>query len=214
MPDREFQALSVSFTRSGVNGMCFSRLPVSLWNGIGDRRRRPTDCRSRRARSGGASRSTKRHLHHLRHVGHAQHVVVVEVGLLHLAVLHRDALVQHAREAIEDAALDVGARHRRLHHQAAVDGEPRLVHADLAARPVDARPRRRRRPASPSARSSRRRARGLRAAALSSRDISRDLFEHRARLRRRVHALEPELDRVHALRRPPSGRRTTRWRRR
>src|SRR5581483_3207796 len=55
------------------------------------------------------------------------------VALLDDAVLYRDAFVQHAREPVDHAALDVAPRHFRLHHQSAVDREPNLVHADLAA---------------------------------------------------------------------------------
>src|SRR5574341_2179927 len=65
---------------------------------------RPTDL-AQSARRGVAL--DERHLHRLGQVRHAQQVIVVEVALLDHAVLYRDALVQHAREPVEDAALDV-----------------------------------------------------------------------------------------------------------
>src|SRR5215831_1624908 len=64
-------------------------------------------------------------------------LVVVEVRLLHGAVPDRDALMQHAGQAVEDAALHVRLRGGRLHDHAAVDRHPHLVHADLAARTVE-----------------------------------------------------------------------------
>src|SRR5262249_6651002 len=73
----------------------------------------------------------------LRKVRHAHHVVVVEVRLLHDAVADRDALMQHAREAIENATLHVRLGRGGLHHDAAVDCRPYLVHPDLAARVVE-----------------------------------------------------------------------------
>ena len=80
-------AFSVSSTRSGVNGMWRSRLPVSLknafeiapaMNGL------PISPRP----VGRVSTSTNCDVHLLRHVRHAHQVVVVEVRLLHDAVLH------------------------------------------------------------------------------------------------------------------------------
>ena len=41
----------------------------------------------------------------------------------------RDALVQHAREAVDDGALDVGLGRAGLHDDAAVDRDPDLVDA-------------------------------------------------------------------------------------
>src|SRR5262249_29354342 len=134
----------------------------------------------------------------LRQVRHAHEVVVVEVRLLHGAIPDRDALMQHAGQAVEDAALHVRAGGGGLHDDAAVDRHPHLVDANLAASPVER---------------DFDRAGAERARALGDRDADSSAFGTRglvglhvrprleplARLWRRAHAIEAELDRIHAL---------------
>src|SRR5712691_73610 len=56
----------------------------------------------------------------LRHFAHAQHPVVVEVRLLHPAVLERDLAVEGCGEAIDDCAFDLAPDDVRVHGHAAV----------------------------------------------------------------------------------------------
>src|SRR4051794_1147486 len=65
-------------------------------------------------------------------IRHTQQVVIVEIRLLDRAILQRDALVQCGREAVDDAALDVGLRGLRGDDDAAVSRDPDFVHPDLA----------------------------------------------------------------------------------
>src|SRR4051812_34320684 len=72
---------------------------------------------------------------HRRHLVHAWDAIVVEIRLLHHAVLDRDPLAQRNADAIDDAAFGLCHDIVRLHRNAAVDGAPEIVQVDL---PTDA----------------------------------------------------------------------------
>ena len=74
---------------------------------------------------------------HHRHLVHARHPVVVEVRLLDLAILDRDAFGECQPESIDDAALGLGRDVVRLHGHAAIDRAPEVMHSDLPARAIE-----------------------------------------------------------------------------
>src|SRR2546430_420304 len=91
----------------------------------------------RRARLADSARGLRaRHDMHLdlRHFAHAQHPVVVEVRLLHAAVLERDLAVQRRGEAVYDRALDLALDDVRVHRHAAIHRGDDPVHLRRAVR--------------------------------------------------------------------------------
>src|SRR5215472_555511 len=60
-----------------------------------------------------------------------QHAKVVEVGLLHAAVLERHFAPERAADSENDAAFDLCLDRVRVYNHTAIDGADDSVHADL-----------------------------------------------------------------------------------
>src|SRR5216683_2656285 len=70
---------------------------------------------------------------HFRHLRDAHRVVLVEVGLLDAAVLHRALLEKERRQAVDERARDLALDLRRVHRVARVGGGDDAMHLDLVA---------------------------------------------------------------------------------
>src|SRR5690349_19158815 len=90
--------------------------------------RRPD--RRRAGLAGAALRLARRHDVHLDpwHVGLPEHQVVIEVALLHPALVEGDLAPQRRREAVHDRALHLGFHDAGVHHRAAVHRADDAMH--------------------------------------------------------------------------------------
>src|SRR6266700_704005 len=73
-------------------------------------------------------------LHH-RHLGQPEHAVVVEVALLHAALVDRDLAPQRRRQAVHDGALHLRLDDVGIHDRPAVHRADDSVHARCSVRP-------------------------------------------------------------------------------
>src|SRR3984957_7432745 len=71
------------------------------------------------------------HFHH-RHFVDTKYVVMVEIALLHAAVVESNGAFQRSAQAINDAALDLGNHTRRIHHVAAIHRAHHAMNFQLA----------------------------------------------------------------------------------
>src|ERR1700726_3835744 len=79
----------------------------------------------------------------LRHFAHARHVVVVEVGLLHAAVIDGDGIFHHRGQRVHGGAFNLRYDSGGIHRAAAIDGVDDAMHAYLALFHADLGDRRR-----------------------------------------------------------------------
>src|SRR6266699_6392220 len=73
-------------------------------------------------------------LHH-GHLGQAEHAVVMEVALLHAALVDRDLAPQRGRQAVHDGALHLRFDDVGVHDRPAVHGAYDAVYARRSVRP-------------------------------------------------------------------------------